>query len=91
MAQLVHFEFVVDIWFGWHKVNDRVTECVVIIESWMNKRGGDGEGSDEVSGVMDAVEVTNMVVRRTVEWRDLLEKITGRVQDEADIFSRGSL
>ena len=30
----------------------------------MNKRGSDGEGSDEISGVSDTAKITNMIVTR---------------------------
>ena len=53
-----------------HLIWERVNNWVTTIESCMNKRGGDGEGSGKVCGMMNMAMVTNMVVTGTGDGRD---------------------
>ena len=56
----------------------------------MNKSSGNGGGSTVVYSVADAPKITYMVVTGTGKGEDLLRKGKDRVEDETEIFSKGS-
>ena len=60
-------------------------QCVI-----KNKSSGNGGGSTVVYSVANAPKITYTVVEGTCKGGDLLRKGKGRVEDETEIFSKGS-
>ena len=58
-------------------------ECVAVVETEMNKRGGDGDCCFVVQGVTDTTDVTYVIVTRTRELGDLLAEREKGVKDKA--------
>ena len=56
----------------------------------MNKSGGNGGGSAVVYSVVDGSKITYMVVTGTWNGGDLIRKGNGWVEDETEIFGKGS-
>ena len=72
--------------FGWRAVREK---GITVVESLMNKSGGNGGGSTVVDSVADAPKITYMLVTGTWKGGYLLRKGKGWVEDKPRFLAKG--